>query len=255
MERSLAGAGWATGVNQLGGLFVNGCPLPISTRKKIVELASHGLRASEISRHLKVSNGCVSKILTRYYQSGMIQPKAVGGSRPRTSTPRMVARIAQLKREQPSIFAWEIRRKLSVEGVCVADRMPSVSSINRILRSLQRDSAFPDQSAIRAEPLATGLPLLGRGHSKGLSKGLEPLPAQDLPEGARGQRSRRRTAFSKQQLQALEEAGGGCLGSRFKLCISNFLPEFQRGQHPGTVVRETLSAETQLPGDTIRVNP
>nr|XP_056702654.1 paired box protein Pax-4 [Euleptes europaea] len=224
----------ATGVNQLGGLFVNGCPLPIFTRKKMVELASRGLRASDISRHLKVSNGCVSKILTRYYQSGVIQPKAMGGSRPRTSTPQVVARIAQLKQEQPSIFAWEIRRQLSAEGVCVTNRMPSVSSINRILRRLQRDSAFPDPSATLAEPLASGLPLLRRGHSTGFSKAPEPPPAQGLPEGAGGQRSRNRRAFSKQQREALEE-------------------EFQRGQYPGKARREKLSAATQLPSATIRV--
>ncbi|XP_015270990.1 PREDICTED: paired box protein Pax-4 [Gekko japonicus] len=115
------------GVNQLGGLFVNGCPLPILTRKKIVELASCGLRPSDISRHLKVSNGCVSKILTRYHQSGVIQPKAVGGSRPRMSAPQVVARIAQLKQEQPSLFAWEIRRKLQAEGLGATHGTPSAA--------------------------------------------------------------------------------------------------------------------------------
>ncbi|XP_077196731.1 paired box protein Pax-4 isoform X2 [Paroedura picta] len=136
------------GVNQLGGLFVNGCPLPMGTRKSIVELATCGLRASDISRHLKVSSGCVSKILSRYYQSGAIWPKAVGGSRPRLSTPQVVARISQLKKEQPSIFAWEIRRKLRAEGLCTSSRMPSVSSVHRILRSLPRDTACTGQPAV-----------------------------------------------------------------------------------------------------------
>ena len=32
------------------------------------------------------------------------------------------------------MFAWEIREKLQYEGICLRDSLPSVSSINRILR-------------------------------------------------------------------------------------------------------------------------
>uniref|UniRef100_A0A669QNB7 Paired box protein Pax-6 n=1 Tax=Phasianus colchicus TaxID=9054 RepID=A0A669QNB7_PHACC len=124
-------------INQLGGVYTNGCPLPPCKRQSIIQLAAHGVRSTDISRSLQVSNGCVSKILSRYYRTGSLRPKSFGGSKPRAVTPAVVARIAQLKREQPSLFAWEIRQKLQLEGLCGNLRTPSVSSINRVLRGLQ----------------------------------------------------------------------------------------------------------------------
>lgn len=47
----------------------------------------------------------------------------------------MVSKIEDYKRENPSIFAWEIRDRLLSEKICNKINVPSVSSINRIVRS------------------------------------------------------------------------------------------------------------------------
>ncbi|KAF5405002.1 hypothetical protein PHET_01540 [Paragonimus heterotremus] len=162
-----------SGVNQLGGMFVNGRPLPDTTRQRIIELAHSGARPCDISRILQVSNGCVSKILCRYYETGSIRPKAIGGSKPRVATNSVVAKIDVYKRECPSIFAWEIRDRLLQDGICNPENIPSVghdifsvlifpyyeeywkvSSINRVLRNLSNESQRKMSSAAAAAAVA-----------------------------------------------------------------------------------------------------
>ncbi|CAF0829857.1 unnamed protein product [Didymodactylos carnosus] len=122
-------------VNQLGGVFVNGRPLPTPIRLRIVEMANLGVRPCDISRQLRVSHGCVSKILARYHETGSVLPGAIGGSKPRVTTPRVVAKIRDYKVKDPGMFAWEIREKLLLDNVCDKFNVPSVSSISRILRN------------------------------------------------------------------------------------------------------------------------
>lgn len=42
-------------LNQLGGVFINGRPLPHATRIRIVEMAGYGVKPCQISRQLRVS--------------------------------------------------------------------------------------------------------------------------------------------------------------------------------------------------------
>lgn len=99
-------------VNQLGGVFINGRPLPNHIRSKIVQMASNGIRPCVISRQLRVSHGCVSKILNRYQETGSIRPGVIGGSKPKVTSPEIETRIKQMYKENPGLFSWEIRERL-----------------------------------------------------------------------------------------------------------------------------------------------
>ncbi|TRZ14533.1 hypothetical protein HGM15179_012560 [Zosterops borbonicus] len=192
-----------SGVNQLGGLFLNGRPLPACKRQRIIALAASGARSSDISRSLKVSNGCVSKILGRYYRTGAVGPKGVGGNKPLSATPAVVSRIARLKMEQPGLFAWEIRRQLLEEGTGSA--IPSVSSINRVLRTL------PSDLRLAAEPRDPRPPEFQRGQYPDTATRESLAAATQLPDTTiRVWFSNRRAKWrreNKQQQQQLEAGG------------------------------------------------
>ena len=68
-------------------------------------------------------------LFQRYYETGSIRPKAIGGSKPRVATNQVVEHVKRCKNECPSIFAWEIRDKLLRDGICNMETVPSVSDL------------------------------------------------------------------------------------------------------------------------------
>lgn len=60
-----------------------------------------------------------------YRVSGTLRPPGlIGGSKPKVATPAVVAKIEQYKRENPTIFAWEIRERLISEGKIITPDRP-----------------------------------------------------------------------------------------------------------------------------------
>lgn len=141
-------------VNQLGGVFVNGKPLPKALRIRIIQLARLGVRASDISRQLRISHGCVSKILNKFYETGSIEPGAIPSSKSRDVTPEITKRIEAFVYEQPDIFSWEVRDRLLSEGICIKANLPSMEAISRLLKSKSNkvNREFPHGSSANFEP-------------------------------------------------------------------------------------------------------
>ena len=114
--------------NKLGGAYLNGKPLPKWLRREIIALAQNGVRQCDISRRLRITHGCVSKILSKYQRTGHFEP---GIER----APRGF-RTDECIKEQSRPFSSEITRDgLRQENQCGTGDFHSLSSIIRILQA------------------------------------------------------------------------------------------------------------------------
>ena len=101
-----------------------------------------GVKPCEISRQLRITHGCISKLITKFQETGSIDPGNKNVGRPKVITPDIEIKIDQYRNEQPGIFSWELRERLIKDNVCSQENVPSVSSISRLVKRKILEEAY-----------------------------------------------------------------------------------------------------------------
>lgn len=215
-------------VNQLGGVFINGRPLPIQVRHAIISMAKKGIKPCHISRQLKVSHGAVSKILNRYAETGSISPGQIGGSpRARLTVQAVEKEIIIAYEENPQLSPAELRDWLIQKEICTKANAPTVPAIKRLIGS----KAPNGQKKMERKRLSYSIDSILGISIDDCSKSSSDDDESTSPSADSSSR-RNRTSFSTEQLDILENS-------------------FRATTYPDAQARENISKDTGLSEEKI----
>ncbi|CAD5211070.1 unnamed protein product [Bursaphelenchus okinawaensis] len=192
-----------------------------------------------------------NKSLRRFTMNNFSPTNHNIGTKPKVATPDVVAKIEQYKKENPTIFAWEIRERLINEAVC--EQPPSVSSINRIIRTKT------------AEKTAESLSLLLKSHTAlGFQRGIHNADNQSNVQN-NGVNSFPLPALLQLQALLYKNTANQCKYSLFstprRCSRSSFSADqlhileesFDKNQYPTLEERQRLYHLTTIPDARIQV--
>ncbi|CAO4363901.1 unnamed protein product [Caenorhabditis nigoni] len=228
-------------VNQLGGVFINGRPLPIHVRHAIIAMAKKGVKPCHISRQLKVSHGAVSKILNRYAETGSISPGQIGGSpRARLTVQAVEKEIIIAHEENPHLSAAELRDVLVQKDVCTKGNAPTVPAIKRLIGA--RGSPPSTNSSHHPTPQIKKMErkrlsysidsILGISIDDCSKSSSDDEDTNDTSSASSSSARRNRTSFSAEQLDVLETS-------------------FRASTYPDAQAKEHIAKETGLSEEKI----
>ena len=206
--------GWGR-LNQWGRAFNHGRPLPTHLRLKIVEMAATGARRSVISRQLKVSHSCVTRIIARYRETGCPLPKKPGpGPKIHAAAPETQSKVKEHKQDRPDILNTGTREQLISEGVCNKKMASSVSPVSQVLHGAGDGDTEPNVKAYSSKPTLrprkttqTGKTMLTTSYPSSSDSDSEGQDQEWRPGGKMP--SRRPRLLSKRRRRGAEGRGSG----------------------------------------------